>query len=48
MRYTLIAILFMLVCGSGCITRTTKNESGGTVGKSRTIWIWQKDFWKSQ
>ncbi len=45
MKHTLIALLIVLVCGSGCVTRSTQDEYGKTVGKSRTVWIWQKDFW---
>ena len=46
MRYRLLAILIVLACCVGCITQqTTKNEADPKVVKSRTIWIWEKDFW---
>jgi hypothetical protein len=45
MRNTFVAILIVLSFCSGCVTRSTKDEAGNTVGKSRTVWIWQKDFW---
>jgi hypothetical protein len=44
MRSTLLALLIVLSCCGGCKTRTTKDEGGNTVGKSKTIWFWQKDY----
>lgn len=46
MKYKLLAILIVLASGGGCMTRQTTNSEGSdTIAKSRTIWIWQKDFW---
>jgi hypothetical protein len=45
MRYNLVSMLILLVCCGGCVTRTTKDQSGNIVEKSRTVWIWEKDFW---
>jgi hypothetical protein len=46
MRDKLAAILIVLACCSGCMTRQTTNSDGSaTSAKSRTLWIWQKDFW---
>ncbi|MCX6906287.1 MAG: hypothetical protein NTW03_22970, partial [Verrucomicrobia bacterium] len=41
----ILALSIVLACGSGCMTQTTTNETDAKVVKSRTIWIWQKDFW---
>ncbi len=48
MRYKILVLLIVLACGSGCVTRTTQDQGGNKVGKSRTVWIWQKEFWSSK
>jgi hypothetical protein len=45
MRYKVAAILVVLSCCAGCMTQTIKSEPEGNVVSTRTIWIWQKDFW---
>jgi hypothetical protein len=46
MRYILVAILIGVTCCSGCMTQTITSKEDGKVVSKRTIWIWQKDFWK--
>ena len=48
-----IALLIGLACCAGCINQTVTRgkglgQPGGKVLHSRTIWIWQKDFWGSK
>ena len=50
---TAIALLIGLACCAGCINQTVTRgkglgQPGGKVLRSRTLWIWQKDFWGSQ
>jgi len=50
MRYTVFAMLIGLACCGGCMTQTVTRKTGmgqseGKVLSSRTIWIWQKEFW---
>ena len=51
MRYVSIAILILVTCCGGCITRTVTyppslSSPDAKVVRSRTIWMWQKDFWE--
>jgi len=41
----ILALSMVLACCGGCMTQTTTNGTDAKVVSSRTIWIWQKDFW---
>jgi hypothetical protein len=47
---TIIAALLLLLCSS-CVSRTisepvglNSGEKGKTIKKTKTVWIWDKDF----
>ena len=50
MRHTVVAMLILLACCSGCVTQTRSEQSSpgaeNKVINTRTIWIWQKEFWE--
>ena len=41
----ILAVLFILLAFSACVTRTTEGRSEAKDKEKHTVWIWQKDFW---
>ena len=47
-----LVVLIALACCGGCMTQTVTRKPGygasqDSIVRSRTVWIWQKDFWSA-